>query len=103
MCEYESIVPSLLNLAFRLATLALTAASSGSWRMAGKDDARAARKENRMISKKEGQIRMGIGISVALGGVTALVSWPDTRDAYAPMSLVFAAALGIWRTGKQSL
>ena len=71
--------------------------------MVSETDMKAAQHENRMISKKEGQIRMNVGLSITAVGVSLLLAVPSTRQAYASMSLLFAAALGVWRTGKQSL
>ena len=62
-----------------------------------------AERENRMISEAEGKIRKNVGAGIALLALVALAVWPSTQKLYGGMSIVFASALGTWRTGHQSL
>jgi len=62
-----------------------------------------AKKENRIISNKEAKIRKGVGIFFALVMIVVLICYSPSRSAYGPVSLVFAAAIGTFRTGQQGL
>jgi hypothetical protein len=59
--------------------------------------------ENRLISVREGKIRMRVGYGLLIGMVVAYAYEPSVRECYGPLSLVSAIAMGVWRTGKESL
>ena len=64
---------------------------------------KAAVLESRIISKKEMTLRKRIGMIIM--GIVALILivFPATRDYYCIMSVATATAIGVWRTGNQSL
>jgi len=62
-----------------------------------------AEAENRLITVREGKIRMRVGYGLFLGLVVAYAFWPSIRESYGPLSLVSAVAIGVWRTGNESL
>ena len=59
--------------------------------------------ESRIISKKEMGVRKTIGIICMSIIALILIVFPSSRDYYVPMSVALAMAIGIWRTGNQSL
>jgi len=64
---------------------------------------RNAEAENRLISVREGEIRVRVGYAILITLVLAYTFLPSIRDNYDPLSLVSAAGIGVWRTGKESL
>jgi len=64
---------------------------------------RNAEAENRLISVREGEIRVRVGYAILITLVLAYTFLPSIRDNYGPLSLVSAAGIGVWRTGKESL
>jgi hypothetical protein len=62
-----------------------------------------AEAENRLTSVKEGQIRKVFGISLLAIEIVACILYPSFRTAYGPLSLVAVVAVGVWRTGNESL
>ncbi len=62
-----------------------------------------AEAENRLTSVKEGQIRKVFGIVVLAATAVAYAAYPSIRTAYGPLSLVSVVAVGVWRTGNESL
>ena len=62
-----------------------------------------AEAENRLITVQEGKIRMRVGLGILIGLIVAYAYEPSIRESYGPLSLGSAIAMGIYRTGKESL
>ncbi len=62
-----------------------------------------AEAENRLTSVKEGQIRKIFGLSVLAVEAVVCMIYPSFRTAYGPLSLITVVAVGVWRTGNESL
>jgi len=62
-----------------------------------------AEAENRLITVREGEIRMQVGYVILIGLTLAYAMIPSIRENYGPLSLVSAIGIGVWRTGNESL
>ena len=63
-----------------------------------------AESENRLITHREGEIRKQVAyfLFVCLF-LSTYYLLPSIRDYYGPLSMLSAYAIGVWRTGNESL